>query len=91
MTALAVSFNVPLDPRSASNPGLYHVLALVRKHGKQAFARAVMIKQVTPDSDATVVTLKLARRLKGALELTVRGTITAASGASGMVDSTMIV
>jgi hypothetical protein len=67
------------------------VLALVKKHGKKAFSRAVAVKRISPNSDATVITLKLARRLRGALELTVQGTITAASGASGNVDSTRVV
>ena len=91
MTALTVTFNEPLDARSASNPGLYRVFAPVKKHGKRLFTRAVSIKGISPSSDASVVTLKLARRLKGALQLTVQGTITAASGASGNVNATRVV
>jgi hypothetical protein len=91
MTALTITFNEPLDSRSASNPGLYHVFALVKKHGKKVFTKALAIKRISPNSDATVVTLKLAGRLKETLELRVQGTITAASGASGNVDSTRVV
>jgi hypothetical protein len=90
-TALTVTFNEPLDFRSASNPGLYHVFAAVKKHGKTAFTRAVAIQRISLNSDATMVTLKLARRHRGVVALTVQGTITAAGGASGNVDSTRVV
>jgi hypothetical protein len=91
MTALTVTFNEPLDSRSASNPALYRVFAPVKKHGKTIFSRALAIKAISPSSDAAVVTLKLVRRLKGSLELRVQGTITAASGASGNVNATRVV
>jgi hypothetical protein len=91
MTALTVTFNEPLDARSASNRGLYHVFALAKKHGKTGFSRAVAIKRISPSSDATTVTLKFARRPRGVVELTIQGTITAASGASGSISSTRVI
>ena len=91
LTAFIVVFNEPLDSGSASNPGLYHVFTPVKKRGITFFTRAVAIKSIHPRSGGATVTIKLARPVKGKVEVTIQGAIMAANGASNSINFSNIV
>jgi hypothetical protein len=91
MTALSVRFNVSLISASATDRGIYRVFASVVKQGKPHFTRRVAIKSITPSNDATMVTIRLAKHLRGSVQLTVHGTLTATDGASAQIATATIV
>ena len=91
LTAFIVVFNEPLNSGSASNPGLYHVFAAVKKRGRTVFTRAVAIKGIHPGSAGGTVTINLARPEKGKVEATIQGTIMAANGASSRIGFSTII
>ncbi len=44
ITAVSVGFSQPLEPGSAENPGLYQVLAGVKKKKKTVYTKALKIR-----------------------------------------------
>ena len=95
LTSFTVSYNEPLSASSASNSALYHVFAavtkIVKKHKQTLFTKALSIGGVSPSSSDNTVTINLAKPLKGTVQVTVQGTITAANGALSSVNTSMII
>src|SRR5262249_15137959 len=72
VTAIRLSFSVPLDPASARSPGLYAVLGGVKQKGTPVFHKPLSIKTVRYNATTHTVTLTLARPFMGAVQVTVR-------------------
>ena len=66
ITAVSVGFSQPLDPASADNLGLYHVLEGVKKKKKTVYTKPLKIRSVSYVSSANAVTIDLAKPYKGA-------------------------
>jgi hypothetical protein len=88
-----VSYNEPLSSSSAGNSALYHILAavtrIVKKHKETLFTKPLAIRGVSPNSSSNAVTISLAKPYKGAVQVGVQGTVTAANGASKSVSFLM--
>jgi hypothetical protein len=91
LTGFIAVFSEPLELGSASNPGLYHVFAPVRKRGMRAFTRALAIKSIRPGNAGATAAVNLARAARGNVEVTVQGVIAAANGTSSTIDYSTIV
>ncbi len=94
LTSFTVSYNEPLDAGSASDSGLYHVLAgvtkIVHKRKNIVYTQPVAIsKGVSSSGDK--VTVRLRKPFKGKVEVTVRGMILAENGASSYADFMTII
>jgi hypothetical protein len=95
LTSFTVNYNEPLSSSSVGSSALYHVLAavtkVVKKHKETVFTKVLAILGVTPNSGRDTVTINLAKPYKGEVQVTVQGTISAASGASNSVNTSMTV
>ena len=95
LTGFTVNYNEPLGASSASNSVLYRIFAavtkIVKKHKQRLFTRPLAIRSVSPSSSGNMVTINLAKRFKGTVQVTVQGTITATNGASSNVNTSTIV
>ena len=85
-TSYTITFTAPLNPASASNPGLYQVLEgvtkVVKKHKETLYTKALKIKSVVYNPGANTVTITLAKPYKGAVQVTIEPGLEAADGAS---------
>jgi hypothetical protein len=82
LLSFKITSSEALNPGSASNAGLYQVLAGVKKHGQMVFRKALKIRSATYDDRTDTVTIKLAKPFKGAVLVTVESGIVAANGAA---------
>jgi sugar lactone lactonase YvrE len=83
LAAFTLGFSQALDQHSAINPGLYHVLAAVKKRGMTLYTKPVAIQSITYDAVAHAVTINLAKPVKkGAVKVTVDPGIVAVNGAA---------
>jgi hypothetical protein len=90
LSALTVSFDEPLTPGSASNPRLYSIFGAVRKRKQTVFAKSIALKTIVYDGK-TQVSITLARPYLGVLQVTVRGTLVAANGATSATSFTRVI
>ncbi len=88
-TSFTVGYNETLSASSASSAGLYQVFAavskIVKRHKVTLFTKGLPIRSVSPNSTSSAVTIKLAKPVKGRVEVMVEGSITAGNGASSNV------
>jgi hypothetical protein len=91
LTAITIAFNESLISASATSPALYSVLAGVKKRGKTAYTKPLAIGTIQYADGPHKVTLNLKKPYKGAVQVMVQGRIAAANGASGDVQTSMIV
>lgn len=85
-TSYTVTFGETLNPGSANNLGLYHVLEgvkkVVKKHKQTVYTKALKIKSVAYTAGADSVTITLAKPYKGTVEFAIGPGLEAADGAS---------
>jgi hypothetical protein len=91
LITIVLGFNEALDPASAVNGASYSLALGVKKKHRLVFRKSVKIGGVTYDGTAHTVTLRLSKPAKGPVQLTVRGGIKAANGASSRGDFTTVV
>ena len=71
LTAVTLSFNVPLSRNSATNTGLYTAFGAVKKKGKTTYTKSVGgVKLVTLSGDGKAVTINLGKPFKGVVQVT---------------------
>ncbi len=90
LTAITIGFDEALDSGSVGNPALYNVLGAVKKHRKTVYTKGLGIKGISFDGN-TRVTINFAKPYKGAVKLTVAGSILAADGASSDTNYSAVV
>jgi hypothetical protein len=76
---------------AASNTSLFQVLGGVKKHGKNAFTKAVTIKLAAYNPATHTVTLNLAKPFKGPVQVTVEPGLKGSDGASSSSATTNVV
>jgi hypothetical protein len=90
LTGFTVSYNEPLSPSSAGSSVLYQVFAavtkIVKKHKETLFTKALALRGVSPNSSGSTMAINLAKPYKGPVQVGVKGTITAANGATKSID-----
>jgi hypothetical protein len=82
ITAIILGVNEPLKPVSASKTGLYSLDSGIKKRHTLVFSKPARIGTVLYDSTADTVTLKLAKPVKGPIQVTVRAGVMATNGIS---------
>jgi hypothetical protein len=90
-TTLAVTFDEALNAVATSNTSLFQVLGGVKKHGKNGLTKGVAIKSTTYNPTTHTVTLNLARRSSGPVQVTVHGGVPSAAGVPSRGDVTAVV
>jgi hypothetical protein len=91
LSAITIAFNESLNSASATSPALYSVLAGVKKRGKTVYTKPLALGTIQYADGPHQVTLNLKKPYKGAVQVMVQGSITAASGAAANVQASMIV
>jgi virginiamycin B lyase len=91
ITQIILGVSEDLNPASAENVAFYSLDLGVKKRHKLVFSKPVKIHSVSYDNNAHTVTLKLAKRAKGTMQVTVHGGIFAANGLSSSGDFTAVV
>jgi virginiamycin B lyase len=91
ITAILVSFDEALDPRSVREAGFYGLAVGVASGPMIVFNRGVKIARVSYDRAAHAVRLKLAAAQKGPVQVTVRAGLVAADGIPSTSDFTAVV
>ncbi len=91
VTAISVGFDHPLNPASASNTTLYHVLEGVKKKGKTVYTKSLKVRAVSYVAATNSVTIRLARPLEGTAEVIVDGAIEAMDDTTSIIDASAIV
>ncbi len=91
LTSITIAFNEPVYPPTAENPGLYRVLAAVKKRRRVVYSRRVRIKGLRYDAGTHTVTINLQKPYKGAVQVSVQGEIEGTDGASANVTFSTIV
>jgi probable HAF family extracellular repeat protein len=89
LTGITIGFDEALDLGVVNDRALFSVLGAAKRRGKTVYTKRVAIKGIGFDG-STRVTIKLARPYKGAVQVTVRGGILAADGASSGGFSTVV-
>jgi hypothetical protein len=90
LTGIAVVFNEALDSRVVNDQAPFKVFGAVTKHHKTVYTKAVRIKRISFDG-ATRVTINFAIPYKGAVKLTILGSILALDGASSDINFSAVV
>ena len=85
LTTIVIAFDQALDPSSASDPGRYAALGAVTRRRRTTYARPVRLGVVSYTAGARMVTVRLARPYRGAVQVTVRAGLL---GAAGVATST---
>jgi hypothetical protein len=91
LTSFSLAFNKPLSASSANTPTFYHVFAGVKEHRKIRFIRALKIRSFDSPAGKATVTITLVKPYKGAVAVSVQGTIEAADGTTSPIDFAQIV
>ncbi len=91
MVSIALVFDRPLDPRSASERAAYRVLSGVKKRGKWVPTKPVPIRSVRYDDVAHSVTIGFSKPIKGMVQVTALRGIVAADGASSLGNDELVV
>jgi hypothetical protein len=91
VASIALLFDRPLDPWSASDRTLYRVLSGVKKRGKWVATKPVPIRSVRYDDVARSVTIGLSRPIKGTVQVTALRGIVGADGASSLGNNVVVV
>jgi streptogramin lyase len=91
ITSILLGFNQALDPRAAARVGFYSVTSGMERGHRFVSSKGVKIAQVTYDSAAQAVRLKLAVPQKGPVRVTVRAGLGAADGITSSSDYTAVV
>jgi hypothetical protein len=90
-TALNVTYNEPVT-NSASSTALYDVFGgvtkVIKKHRETLFSKSLRIKSVGPGTTSSAVTINLAKPFKGAVDVTVNGSVSAQNGATSDINFT---
>lgn len=83
-TTYTISFTTPLTSASANNESLYHVLEgvkkVVKKHKETVYTKALKIRSVVYNPGPNTVTIALAKRYKGMVQVTIAPGLQATDG-----------
>jgi streptogramin lyase len=94
-TTYTLTFGAPLNSASANNPDLYQVLGgvtrRVKKHKVTVYTKPLKIKSVWYDPGPNTVRIALARRFKGAVQVTIEAGLEAADGATTSSSMVLVV
>ncbi len=92
LTSVNVSFDESLEAASAEDSSDYHVFGAVTKvvkhRRKTVYTKPIKIKSVTYSSSSNTANVKLAKPVKGKVEIKVSGTFTTTSGTEETVNYT---
>jgi uncharacterized delta-60 repeat protein len=90
LTGITVVFNEALDSRVVNDQASFKVFGAVKTRHKTVYTKAVRIKRISFDG-ATRVTINFAIPYKGAVKLTILGSILALDGASSDINFSAVV
>jgi hypothetical protein len=88
---IIIGFSEDLIPSSVTNGSFFSLASGVKKRHKLVFSKRVKIGGVSYDGTAHQVTIRLAKPLKGKVQVTVHGGIMATNGLSSQGDFTAVV
>ncbi len=91
LTSITIGFNEGLSSSSAVNRVLYSLHGAVKKRGKTMFTQGVGVGGVSYDSTHNTVTINLAKPYKGAVQVTINGSLMTIDGTSTVINFSMVV